>query len=248
MKNPVCISTGLVYLITNDRNEMIEMLRKFSPDGIELSLADPQYVFDFSINKENLEYLRTLKFNSIHAPWKDIDYGDNQKCKDTLKAIEDLYKKIKARNVNFHLFDVNKAENTKVFNNYNFNFSVENDDFRIPGLNTVKKIDRVLKANKNLKFTFDFAHALSVSPKEIPEFINKFKSRLSQIHLSYLTKNDMKDHWFLFKHDTPKLRQLLSHIKETDVPIVLECVASDQNEIQLIKEEIKYIKTLLKTN
>ncbi len=243
MKNPICISTGLVYLLTNDKNKIIEIIREFSPDGIELSFADPQYIFDFSITKENLEYLQSLKFNSIHGPWKNIEYGDNHKCKDVLKSIEDLYKKIGARNVNFHLFDVNKAEDTKVFNKYNFNFSVENDDFRNPGLNTVEKIDKVLRANEKLKFTFDFAHALVASPQEIPVFINRFRDKLAQVHLSYLTK-EMKDHWFLHKYDSKEMRDLLNYLKSTNVPIVLECVASNWEEISLVKKEIEYIKAI----
>lgn len=243
MKNPICISTGLVYLLTSDRNEMIEKIRKFSPDGIELSFDDPQYIFDFVINKENLRYLQTLRFNSIHAPWKNINYGNNQECKDTLKAIEKLYKQIKARNVAFHIFQTEKMRETKRFNNYNFISSVENDDCRNPGLNTVEKIEESLKINKKFKFTFDFAHALVTSPKDIPVYISKFKDKIIEIHLSMLSK-EMKDHWFLHKYDSKEMRNLLGNLKNVDVPIVLECVASNQNEVQLIKKEIEYIKAI----
>ena len=102
MKNPICISTGFLYRLTNDRNEMIKRIREFSPYGIELSFAYPQYLFDFVINKDNLDYLQSLKFNSIHVPWKEITYGSNQKTKNVLEAIEKLYKQINAKNVVFH--------------------------------------------------------------------------------------------------------------------------------------------------
>ena len=64
-----------------------------------------------------------------------------------------------------------------------------------------------------------------------------------EVHLAMLNKN-LKDHWFLHKYDSKEMRNLLNYIKDTDVPIVLECVASNQSEIQLIKKEIEYIKAI----
>lgn len=239
MKNPICISTGFLYRLTNNRNEMIERIREFSPEGIELSFAYPQYLFDFIINEENLRYLQNLKFVSIHSPWKEISYGNNQTCKDTLKAIEKLYKQVDAENVDFHLEQI---EDIKVLNNYDFIASTENADWKEDG-NSVGEIEVILNENKDLKFTFDFAHALTVSPDDIPKYISKFKDRLIAIHLSMLNK-ELKDHWFLHKYDSEKMRDLLSHLKNTDAPIVLECVASNWSEVPLIEKEIEYIKSI----
>jgi len=74
MKNPICISTGFLYRLMNDRNEMIRKIKEFSPDGIELSFAYPEYLSDFILSEENLKYLQSLKFISIHSPWKEISY------------------------------------------------------------------------------------------------------------------------------------------------------------------------------
>lgn len=239
MRNPICISTGFLYRFMNDRNDMISKIKEFLPFGIELSFAYPQYLFSFMINKENLEYLKTLKLNSIHAPWKEIIYGNNQKSKDTLEAIEKLYKQIGARNVVFHR---EQLDDINIITNYNFVASIENADWKETG-NTIEEIGIILNENKKLKFTFDFAHALTVSSDDIPIYLNKFKDRLIQIHLSILNK-ELKDHWFLYKYDSEKMRTLLSRLKSTDVPIVLECVASNQNEIQFIKKEMNYIKVI----
>lgn len=226
-------------------NEKINILKGFPVDGIEVCFTDADDLLNFSINEENLKYLQGLKFNSIHAPWQNVDYGENEKCRNVLATIEKLYKQINARNVNFHIPDIEKVKETGIFNKYNFIFSIENDDGRrlgVPGLNTVEKIAKALVINKNFKFTFDFAHALATYPKEIPEFIDKFKNKLSQIHLAYLANNGMKDHYFLFKNDTPELRQLLGCLKEVSVPIILECVVADKKEIKLIKNEINWLK------
>jgi len=238
MENPICISTGFLYRLTNDRNEMIRGIREFLPSGIELSFARPQYLFDFAISQENLEYLRNLKFNSIHAPWKEIVYGDNQKSKDVLGAIEKLFKQIKARNVVFHKEQI---DDIRAVVNRSFIASIENGDWRETSGNSPEKIGRILKENPSLKFTFDFAHALTVSPDDILIYLNKFKDRLISIHLAMLDRI-LKDHWFLHKYDSEETRMLLNHLKETSVPLVLECVASDNNEVQLIKNEIEYLR------
>jgi len=141
------------------------------------------------------------------------------------------------------IFHPEKINDFKILKNYDFAASIENKDWRYNSVNTVEKIEAILNENKNLKFTFDFAHALTVSSDDIPVYINKFKDRLITIHLSMLNKN-LKDHWFLYKYDSKEMRDLLSHLKNIDVPIVLECVASDWSEVLLIKKEIEYIKKI----
>ncbi len=217
---------------------MISRIRKFSPEGIELSFAYPQYLFDFIINKENLDYLQSLKFNSIHVPWKEITYGNNQESKNVLEFIEKLYKQINAKNVVFHKEQI---EEIQIVTNYDFTASIENGDWKELAGNSVEKIEEILKGNPKLKFTFDFAHALTISSNDVSLYVNKFKDELIEIHLSMLNKN-LKDHWFLHKYDSQEMRNLLNHLKNINTPIVLECVASNNGQVQLIKKEIEYIK------
>ena len=100
-----------------------------------------------------------------------------------------------------------------------------------------------MKENPKLKFTFDFAHALTVSSNDIPLYIDKFKDKIIEIHLAMLNRN-LKDHWFLHKYDSTEIRNLLNHLKNIKAPIILECVASNNDEVQLIKKEIEYIKEI----
>ena len=241
MQNPICISTGFLYKLFDDKNEIIERIKEFSPEGIELCIANSDYLLNFKISDNNLRYLRNLKFISIHAPWQAITYGNNQKSKDVLITIEKLYKQIGARNVVFSNKELVTDFNS--ITSYDFIASIENDDWRKPSANTPKEIRKILSENQNLKFTFDFAHALTVSSIDIPLYINKFKDKLIEIHLAFLNRK-FKDHWFLHKYDSKKIRILLNHLKNTNVPICLECVALDQNEIQLIRREIEYIKMI----
>lgn len=243
MKNPICISTGCVYKLFDysNRDSMIEELRKFSPMGIELCSAYPEYLLSFDINENNLKYLRSLKFNSIHAPWKNITYGSNSTSDKVLQKISELYKLVNARNVVFHKGQIKDYESIL---NGNFEPSIENDDWRKPKY-TIEDIENILNKNGKLKFTFDFAHALTVSPADIPAYLGKFKDKLIEIHLAMLNKN-LKSHWFLHKYDNPGIRDLLDDLKKASngVPLVLECVLSNRRELPLIKKEMEYIKSI----
>lgn len=239
MQNPICLSTGCLYGLYEDRNEMIEVLREFSPDGIEISFIEAKYLLNFNISKTNLKYLKTLKFNSIHAPAIDIVYDYYQASREIFQKISELYKKINAHNVVFHKRCIKDYD--LVLKN-DFVSSVENEDWRIPG-HKIDDMKNVLDENKGFKFTFDFAHALTVSSADIEEYINYFKEKIIQIHISIYNKELLK-HDFLHKYHNKETRKLLQYLKSVSVPLVLESTASNQKEIQLIKKDIEYIKNL----
>lgn len=239
MKNLICVSTGAVYKISEDMNKKIELLKEFSPDGIELCFADSQYLIDFKITKENLTYLCTLKYVSIHAPWLGVRYGNNERTLAVLKSINNLYCEIDARNVVFH---ADFIDNFSVFENYDFTISIENNEWKYP-FHLISEIELLLKNNKKFKFTFDFAHALTVSVEDIPVYVEKFKEKLIQVHFAYFDK-ELPDHWFSHKYDSEEIRKLSKYLKVLDVPIVLECVANDESEVSLIGKELKYVRNI----
>lgn len=245
-KNPISISTGFLYLFTNDRNLMIKKLKKFKPDGIELSFADPKHLINFKISEENLDYLNTLQFNSIHSPWINTIYGENEKSKIIVEKIKELYKKINAKNIVFHEEQIEDFNIIKDLIKEGYIASVENDDWE-GECNSIPKLKNILSKNPELKFTFDFAHAYSISPDEIPNYIKELREKTVQIHLSIL-KKDLRTHRFLHKFDNNKNQLLIKELKKTNVPLVLECVALKKSEISLIKKEMNYINKTLNHN
>ena len=237
MKNNICISTGSVYIVEQDMNKKIELLKPFPCDGIELNFAFAQDLVDFNITPENLEFLLRKRV-TIHAPWKGIFYGDNSQCNETLNTIQNLYRQVRAELVNFHLFE---GQDLSVVQKYDFNATLENDDWK-KRLQTQEQVEHALRQNPKFGLTLDFAHVYSISPDNIARFIGGFKGRISQMHISYLDRT-LKDHWFLYRHDSEKQRGLLRLIPE-DIPLVLECVASDSSEVPLIADEIKYLRSI----
>jgi hypothetical protein len=215
---------------------MIEMLRKFSPDGIEISFADPDYLFQFDISDENVEYLKTLPYVTIHAPWKNIRYSDNEVCAKTLKAIEALYNKIDAKNVTIHSLEV---DDYKVLNDCKFKISTENEDYRKP-CKTPLEIGEVLKKNPKIGFTFDFAHGMTVDLGMTDNFLNF--AQLQQVHLAYFD-DTLSDHFFLCKHKSDEIEEQIKKIPE-NVPLVLEAVAEKKEQIAWVKDEIEYLRGL----
>lgn len=239
MKNPISISTGCLHRLSEDRNKMVRELQKFSLSGVELSFNQPRHLLTFNIDKDNLEYLQTLKFNSIHAPAKDIIYGDNKTCKKVLQKISELYVKINAKNVVFHK---NEIEDYSLIINSKFASSIENDDWRKPN-NGIEYIKNLLDKYKELKLTFDFAHAMTVSPIDIPEYLDYFKGRLAEIHISIINEKT-KRHDFMYKNDSEKLKGLTRLLKVSSAPLVLECAVLDFKDVDSLKKEMEYIKRI----
>lgn len=237
MENLISISTGLVYKFITDRNEMIRKLRQFSPDGIELSFAAPEYLFNFSVTADNRAYLRSLPYVTIHAPWKTVVYGPGGNGQSVVAAIEKLYSEINAKNVTVHASEVQDFE---MFHSPRCQGAVENDDWR-KGANRLEQIEAILRRYPWLKFTFDFAHALTISEDEPKAYLEKLGPRMSQIHLSYFDRK-LKDHHFLCRHRNAQIDVLTKLAVTAGKPLVLECVAGTEAEIPWVSEEIKYIR------
>ncbi|HEX8974853.1 MAG TPA: hypothetical protein VF817_05255 [Patescibacteria group bacterium] len=243
MKSTISISTGLIYKFYSDRNEMIEILSKFNPDGIELSFFDSTIILNFEINEKSIAYLKTLQHVSIHAPWKNITYEDSEHCHKVLQAIEKLARKIDAKVV---VIEREQIKDFNVFNGYNLPFAIENDDWRKEtDAKTIEDVGKILEINPALGFCLDVAHAMTIREnfEYANAFIEKNGQRISQVHTSMIDRT-MSDHTFLCEYDNEKLREMIRKIKSLQVPIVLEAVALSEGEINNIKKEIEYIRNI----
>lgn len=236
MKNLISISTGLIYKFEPDRNKMIQLLSKFSPDGIEISFASPDILLDFEISNENIEYLKTLPYVTLHAPWKDIRYSSNPLCEKALSKINELYKTISAKNVTV---EPGEIDDYSVFDKYDFKVSTENADYR-KLFNSPDEIKKVLKNNPKFGLTFDFAHALTIDQQETEKFFSI--KQITQVHMAYFDK-ELSDHSFVSSHSSDRIEKLIKRIPE-DIPIVLECVAETEEQINWVKKEIEYLRSI----
>ena len=185
MKNIISISTGLVYKFYDDQSSRIQRMRSLNPDGIEICIADSEYVLSFNPTNELVQYLKSLKRITIHAPWIGIQYSNNPLCSKVLKKIEELYQLLWAEFVVVHS---NWTDNYDIFRNYNFRVLLENEDYKFRQGITPDQIGRILDINPDIGFNFDFAHALTIWPDTVKEFIDRFGKQIAQVHMSNLTQ------------------------------------------------------------
>lgn len=244
MQNPICFSTGSVYKFCPDHNKRITKIREFNPDGVELCFAHLASFLDFVISEENLKYLHSLQYVSIHSPVIEITYRDDRKTKEILAKIEKIYKQVGASNVVFHS---TMMEDVGVLKNYNFTASLENLDFRADQMQSAKEVKEKLGQHPNLKLTFDFAHAFGLDPNSIPDFVEELKDKIVEFHVAFLDKdigNRPSYHWFLHKNDSEQLRSLLKHLNDPEVPIVIESTAAEEHEVDWLRDEIEYLRQI----
>ena len=245
MKNPICLSTGPVHEFVPDFNERIAKVRGFEPDGVEICLAKPEELLGFVVSEENLKYLLGLKWVSIHAPVQNIMYCDDELSRKVLAKAEELARQINAQNVVFHRKEI---EDPKILENYNFTASLENLDFRSPGcMQNVAEVKEELDKNNNLKLTFDFAHAFSIDPDSVSDFVKEFRDKIVEYHVAFLDKDTSgrsSYHWFLHKNDSEQLRSLLRYLNNPDIPIIIESTAAKKEEVDWFAAEIKYLREI----
>lgn len=84
---PVCISTGCCVDLGLDRLGSIYFLEKYweKIDGVELVFAFPSEALEFEFDKKAIVFLQSLEHNSIHAPFKEVAYENNDKQKGCWK-------------------------------------------------------------------------------------------------------------------------------------------------------------------
>jgi hypothetical protein len=242
MSHLICLSTGLVYKLENDRNKMIEMLKVYELDGIEINFPFPDYLLDYVPTNKNIKYLNSLKFVSIHLPWANIGYGPNAEAKRIVTKIRQLSKRIRINNLVIHPLQI---EDFQFLNKFKLNVSIENEDPKMPKFFIPEDFKQIFDKYSKLYFNFDFAHARLVSKKNVSDFIESYQDKIIEIHLSSLKKGD-NDHWFLKPSDSEKNRAQIKKLKQIkNAAIVFECVARDHKDLEKTSEEIKYIRELL---
>lgn len=219
MENPICISTGPIKF-TDDLNEELNVIKKFDIDGVELSFKFLWRLKKFNPSIENKEWLKSLKYNSVHAPWRE-PFGEEE-----LTRFEQIYKEFNCHNMVFHCSSIN---NFNSILNKDFKASIENGDKRKTMCRTPEEINELLNKHPELNFTLDLAHANSLGYN-----FNDFKNdKIVEIHLSILNE-DCKHCFF---HNNPRPLMIKSN-----APIVLEAAVKSRQDLELMKKDVEYVR------
>jgi hypothetical protein len=123
MPRIICLALGCIWRWdrSKNRDKLISYMRRFDIDGIEITLSCKEEVYDLKLSKRNIEWLKSLKYVSIHAPFALVRRAkDNNEIIKQLDKISSIYKKINAKNVIIHPTDLPDPE---ILNRYNIKFS-----------------------------------------------------------------------------------------------------------------------------
>lgn len=215
MKNPVCVSTGCFYPLGLDANQSVEKLRQLDPDidGVELLWASSHFLLKERLEPANMEYLKKLERNSMHAPWKGVSYGDNEQSLKVLDRIDKIYKQAGAENVVFH---PDTVEDYDIILRRDFQASVENMDSRKKAGSDISGLEELLDATPALGFVLDIAHCLTFSEQYLHDMMRHLGGRAVALHVS-APKNGVS-------HALASDSRALTYIENVPegVPLVLE--------------------------
>ena len=239
MDNPISISNGFGYRVFDDRNETMRFFQDFPIDGVELMIFDLNSLENFTLDRDVLAYLQGLPFVTIHAPF--YEYKRDTKTKKILQHLYNIYLLVNAKNITFHPDTISSFN---VLADSGFKVSIENNDRqKVFGFQRPDEIRKLLDQFDFLHFTFDFAHAFQINPDLVDGFL-ELRERISQIHLSYCF-DELSEHGLLHNQQSRELKKKLSLLKNTlsvQIPIILECAALNRAQMNLLGDEIKFVK------
>ncbi len=178
-------------------------------------------------------FIKQFSYRSIHLP-ADIFYKKKRETEEILSLAEQFYFKINACAAVIHP-DV--VEDWSVFGRSPIFWAVENMDddknsFRVPD-----DFENLFSKRNDLKMVLDLSHCRANDPSMglADEFINRFRNKIIEIHLSaFVTGHDL-----LYKSGQTNT---IDYCRKLDVPVIIE---SEIKEKQDVLREFNFIKDRL---
>jgi len=203
--------------------------RKIS--GIEVFLREPDKMSLLLESRATCDSLRRFFEVSIHAPFYDIVYGDNDETEKMFSDLRQVYRSLGAKRIVFHPADV---PDLSVLSGRGMNVLIENMDFRKDRFQTWQEMKKVLDAH-DFGLCLDVAHAESISSLNLSGFVSELGDRIGELHVSHLAGGThMPLH--VLKGDRIENFKFLSEI---DKPLVIE---NGDRDIGLIEKEVEFLK------
>jgi endonuclease IV len=231
----VGISVGSYYDLKLSYSDSIKFIKNYPVDGIELLFATPKNLLDFEFEKEDLEFINSLKFKSIHMPFYEVEYKKDESTKLLIEKASLVASQI---NADYLVFHPNNVKDYLVLDR-NFKNCIENlnSKERNKGFQTVNQIKQILEENE-LGLIVDTCHSLemNINPKDFLEL----KDKICGLHLAVQWKQGerIRTHGFL-QENLAQLEQIKPLLK-IDVPKIIE-VDIYPEKIPLVQKDINLI-------
>lgn len=232
----LCFATGSIYRMHKSLDKQIEYIKGFNFDGIELTLGKVKQVRNFKLEKSNIKYLKTLKYNSIHSPFTHT-FKNTTKSKNLIKKLDEVASLINAKHINFHPHKIKHYDDIL---NMRFKATIENME-KGAGVKSAA-LEKIFRKHHNLGYVLDTTHPTMYSIKKIGKLYRMFNKRLVAVHLSGAIKGKLHQPLSLC---SKALIEELKFIKKLKVSIIIE-ENFGQKDKEIFENEIKFIREMLK--
>jgi hypothetical protein len=207
--HPIGASTGYLYGLRGNWGELVAAVEETSTFAAELAaLSEPEFgeLSDFLGDAHSLPF----RYLSVHAP-----------VKQRVVTEPDLVSWLGAlpSTVSSIVTHPDTIEDPTPYRSLGSRLVIENMDARKSGGRTVRELEPIFEQLPEAGFCFDIAHAWSIDPsmKLAGELLDRFGTRLRQVHLSSLEDGRhvpvLSEHDLLFEPVLDRCR---------DVPWILE--------------------------
>jgi len=119
------LSTASFCLWPISAERKLEICREFKFFRIEIAIPHIKMLKNFLLSEPICEQINSFREITVHAPWCDINYGDNARTRIILDYLRNLNAKLKVEAFIFH-FD--RVTNLKVLLDSGLPVYLENSD------------------------------------------------------------------------------------------------------------------------
>lgn len=220
-KTALSTASFCLWPITAERK--LEICREFKFSRIEIAIPHIKMLKSFILSDLICEHINSFREITVHAPWCDINYGDNARTRIIMDYLRNLNSKLKVEAFVFH-FD--RVMNLKVLLDSGLPVYLENSDkygswpefrsvLRRTGLKCVLNVNRAIRTEKYLD-----------------DMVTEFGDRVAQVQVSGFVEQAGR---------MPILaagqQHLLDNVKFINAPFVIEGLFSPGDYISIAREK-----------
>lgn len=239
--NHICISTGSFHQHFEGHDYHARLKKCMELDGIEgveLLFDNAEHLMHFELTKEEIDFLKALKFNTIHAPFfetqgKLADYKNTPFYINVMEKIQEIYDQIGAHNINIH---PEETSDYSLFQWKDYQYSIENSLLKYGY--SLEFYRNLLDENPHFKMVLDVSRAMESN--QLNEMIQKFKKDIIYCHVCAFDNG--KPNIFLHELDSKTLKKL-EPLKQLNCAFISE--TSHHHPIEFYQKEINFLKKWL---
>ena len=229
MKSIVVGGAGSRLFFGDDTSGIRSLSSKIS--GVEVFFREPDMVMSFLELKRSVDIFSRFKEMSIHAPFADVCYGDDDKTFSLLSNLRKAYKILGAKRIVFHPASFSDLS---VLDNCGMNVLVENMDIRKDKFIRWEEFADIFKKH-DFGLCLDVAHASSFSYKVLDDFVSHLSNKIEQFHVSHIVDGK---HTPMYKIGAEGLKHF-GFLSDFGKPLVIENMDSSAD---LIEKEVDFLQ------